>query len=307
MNIFNAYSWQDKWRRWRRKIKTNLPFVRRREYIILEKKYTQLIDAVNDQIIQAKMEVRKDSTQMLNGDVCLFVSHCAQSVLKTHVKKHLEHLLDYGIHIILIINTNLKYEDLNIDKKLEQRLSGVYVRENIGFDFGAWAQVYCRLDRSMWKRLYLINDSIVGPLDNDSFLNMMDRINKSTANFLGLTESLSPIRHLQSYFLVFNREALVSTTLNEIMFNMRNFPLKGQVVDIYEINLTQKLYANNLTFEAIFPSLSDDINNSDDTLVRWDRLLSKGFPYLKTRIIQKFPKNLLVISARIHGRVDDQI
>ena len=127
------------------------------------------------------------------------------------------------------------------------------------------------------------------------------------SDFIGLTESLAPARHLQSYFLVFNRRVLAEPAFDKLMRGVMNFQDKGQVVDVYECRLTQQLCALGLHFQALFPALTSDINNSDDTSIRWARLIAIGFPYLKTRVIQQFPANPQVMAARVSARVDSQI
>lgn len=302
--------WAEIWRRWRRQLKSNAPFVRRREYRVMQHKYAQLIESIDGlatPATQARLRIRKLLTQEMAGEVCLFVTHATQPVLKTHVIHHIGYLLNAGIQVILIVNTNLAPETLIIDADLEAQLSGVLVRENTGFDFGAWAHACSLLDRQLWHRLYFINDSIVGPFNQTEFARMVERIKISNADFLGLTESLAPIRHLQSYFLVFNRNALLSQAFNKRLSSIQNLSEKGQVVDVYEVRLTQQLCAMGLRFEALFPALSSDLNSSDDTSARWSQLLSVGFPYLKTSVIKEFPRNPKVLMARKSGRVDAQI
>ena len=303
-------SLSDIWRRWRRQIKASAPFVRRREYRIVERKYARLIESVNGlatPATKARVQVHKLPAHSLAGDVCLFVTHAPKVTLKTHVVHHLLALLGAGVQVILIANTEQKADTLLIDADLAARLSGVLVRENTGFDFGAWAHAWCLLDHAAWQRLYLVNDSIVGPLDPASFTQMMSRINSSRADFMGLTESLAPVRHLQSYFLVFNRSVLIEPAFDRLMRGVVNFSDKGQVVDVYECRLTQRLCAWGLHFEALFPALTTDVNNSDDTSIRWRQLIEAGFPYLKTRVIQQFPDDHQVKTARISGQLDSQI
>ncbi len=300
----------DIWRRWRRQIKAGAPLVRRRQYRIMEQKYARLIESVSGlapPANQASIEMRPPPMQRLSGDVCLFVTHAPAAALKTHVVHHVLALLDAGVQVILIANTDLKADRLVIGTDLAARLSGVLVRENTGFDFGAWAHAWSLLDHTAWQRLYLINDSIVGPLDPVSFSQMMARIKNSPSDFIGLTESLAPVRHLQSYFLVFNRSVLVEPVFDRMMRDILNFPDKGQVVDVYECRLTQRLCALGFHFEPLFPALTLDFHNSDDTLIRWNRLLALGFPYLKTRIFQQFPAHLQVQAARVSGHVDSQV
>lgn len=303
-------SLSDIWRRWRRQIKASAPFVRRREYRIIEGKYARLIESLNGLSTPAnvaRLQVRQLPLKHMDGDVCLFVTHALEAVLKTHVVHHILALMDAGVQVILIANTHLKADTLHIDADLAARLSGVLVRENTGFDFGAWAHAWCLLDHSAWQRLFLVNDSIAGPLDPASFTQMMSRIKGSQAGFMGLTESLAPVRHLQSYFLVFNRSVLTEPAFDSLMRGVMNFSDKGQVVDVYECQLTQRLCARGLHFEALFPALTNDVNNSDDTSIRWRQLIAAGFPYLKTRVVQQFPADPQVRAARLSGQIDSQI
>lgn len=298
------------WRRWRRQIKAKAPFVRRREYRIVERKYAELIESINGLATpasHARLQVLRQLTPTLEGEVCLFVSHAAQPTLKHHVAHHVESLLDAGVQVVLVINTHLSADQIIVDPALQARLSGVLVRENTGFDFGAWAHAYSLQDRGRWTRLYLVNDSMVGPLDKADFETMLGNIRTSSADCIGLTENAAPVWHLQSYFMVLGGAAIRNPAFNQMMQGVLNFPDKGQVVDVYELRWTQRLAAMGLHCHAVFPALSNDFNDADDTATRWERLIEMGFPYLKTRVIQQFPRHPLVRLARQRGRADEQI
>ncbi len=298
------------WRRWRRQLKAKAPFVRRREYRIIERKYAELIASFTGLATpasQARLQVLTPLTPSLEGEVCLFVSHAAQPMLKQHVAHHVGSLLDAGVQVVLVINTHLSADQIVVDPALQARLSGILVRENTGFDFGAWAHAYSLQDRARWTRLFLVNDSMVGPLDKADFDNMLSHIRTSPADFIGLTENAAPVPHLQSYFMVLGGAAIRNPAFNQMMQGVLNFPDKGQVVDVYELRWTQRLAAMGLHCHAVFPALSDDFNDADNTATRWECLIAKGFPYLKTRVIHQFPRHSLVRQARLSGRADEQI
>ena len=262
---------------------------------MLERKYAELIEALDrgaSPAAQAQLHVAKTLQQGLADEVCLIVSFADQPELKPHVEEHVRHLLAAGVQVILIVNTDLPARSLTIDTRLLERLSGALIRQNIGFDFGAWAHALslCE-DTQRWSRLFLVNDSIVGPLSTADFTRMIDRVRHSGCDVVGLTEALAPQRHLQSYFLVFNAAALQSTVLKELFRRMLNWPSKSQVIDVYESRLTSLLATQGLRCEALFPSLSGDPLSSDDTSLRWAELIRAGFPYLKTRVIARHAQN----------------
>jgi lipopolysaccharide biosynthesis protein len=299
----------DSWRRWRRAIKARAPYVRRRQYRILERKYAGLIDALHGSVTpacDAPLEVRKAVTPGLAGEVCLFVTHAPQARIKTHVAHHVRHLLRAGLQVVLIVNTDLPLRDIQIDAELEAALSGVLLRANRGFDFGAWAHALSLCDRGAWERLYLVNDSIVGPMDSARFDQMMQRVRTSDADVVGLTEIHVHQRHLQSYFLVFNRRAMASAVFDRLMRGMLNFPDKGQVVDFYEIRLTGLLVAQGLSVQALFPEAGDGAD-AGDLLGHWELMLAAGFPYVKTRVLQELAGDPRMQPIRSGACVDGQI
>ena len=282
----------DTFRSWRRNAKALMPYVRRREYQILQRRHSDLVDGLGWDALPAtaaRIHAIKPVPQALAGEVGLFVSYAPQPRLKPHVVAHLEQLLRVGVNVVLILNTDLAADDFVLDAGLQARLAGVFVRENTGFDFAAWAHAYALCEgRDGWTRLFLVNDSIVGPLSGTDFDCVIERIRNSTADVVGLTENGSPVRHVQSFFLVFNTTALRHRAVQRIFLRMLSLPTKDQVIDVYELRLTRVLTQNGLRCEALFRPLSDDPHSSNDTSFHWDRLIRAGFPYIKTSILHKY-------------------
>jgi Rhamnan synthesis protein F len=285
-------SFSDAFRAWRRDAKASMPYVRKREHRILQRKYDELIDALGwtaTAATQARLHTLKPLAADTGPEVCFFVSHATQPRLKAHVATHIRHLIRSGVNVVLIVNTDLPPQGIQIDADLLGLLSGVYIRENVGFDFAAWAHLYALCEgKQHWSRLFLVNDSIVGPLDTAHFDSLMDRVRRSTADVVGLTECQSPLRHVQSFFLVLNFAALQSSVVHTVFSRIVNLPSKSQVIDVYEVRLTQVLTRHGLNCEALFPPLSNDPYSANDTSFRWAELIRAGFPYVKTSIMERF-------------------
>ncbi len=282
----------DAWRAWRRGFKASLPYVRRREHRSLLRRYSELIEGLGwtaPPASQARLHALKPVDANLEGDVCFFVSFAPGPTLKEHVRVHIEHLLRSSVRVVLVLNTDLPAERIRLDPELLAQLSGAYVRENSGFDFAAWAHMYsiCEDQVPGWTRLFLVNDSIVGPLNTPDFDRLMQRIRDSSADVVGLTESRSPLRHVQSFFLVFSTAALRHPAVQQVFRRMLSLPSKGQVIDVYETRLTHMLTERGLLCEALFPPLSDDPHSANDTALRWAQLVRAGFPYVKTSVLEK--------------------
>lgn len=278
----------DRLRSWRRRLKSSLPYVRRREHRVLQRKYADLIAAVDGgapPAASAAWQWLQPVEGELAGEVGLFVAFTDQPRLQPHVADHVAFLAAAGIALVLVINTDLPADHLQIEPSLHRYARGIAVRANVGYDFGAWAHALAVLPPTpRWSRLFLVNDSIIGPLDADAFGGLLARIRASSADVVGLTEALLPTRHLQSYFLVFNERALRGASVTRLFGRVRNWPAKLQVIDVHETRLTGLLEAEGLRTEALFPSLSGDVLSSDDTSLRWAELIEQGLPYLKTRV-----------------------
>jgi hypothetical protein len=236
----------------------------------------------------APCEVRVPVQRVATDELCLFVTHAASPDLKPHVVDHIDALVEGGVAVLLIANTDLDPAALRIPPELAARLYGCAIRKNVGFDFAAWAHGYCLIDPScVRKRLYLINDSIIGPLDRQAYALLLQRIRASPADAVGMTANPDPHDHLQSYYLVFNERLLHSATCHAFMHGVVNMPMKQNVIDCYEIWLSRFLEQQGFRIAAIFPKLSTQPPpNRNDTLCSWSQLLDLGFPFVKSMVLK---------------------
>lgn len=278
-------------RQTRRALKEKLPFVRRREYDILAGKYARLIADLGwhaPLATAAKIAVRKAVGGDLSGDICFFVTHADTAALKVNVIHHVEQLLAQNILVVLIVNTDLPFESVLIDEKFAAKLSGIFIRENLGFDFAAWAHAYALCPpTAQWTRLFLVNDSMIGPLNTDDFSRTIARLRAASADMIGLVQNTTPLLHLQSFFLAFTQTALMHPMFKNWMTNVRCLKEKIHVIDVYETRLTQMMADVGLRTEALFNSSG----GGDDTIAGWENLIDAGFPYVKVSVTKQFPNH----------------
>lgn len=285
-------------RRLRRKIKSKLPYVRRRQFRKAEEKYAQIIKCGSwgfASANQAKIKEIKPFDIEIVGEVCFFVTYAPENIIKPHVQHHINRLLDNGIKVVLVVNSNIKSDNFAFDHDFVASLSGLFIRQNIGFDFAAWAHLYalCK-NKARFTRMYWINDSIVGPLNDTAFIKLIERVRTSEFSLIGLTENIHPLRHVQSFFLVFNQEALNSDEVHKMLMSTLCFPTKELVIDSYEVNLTKCFENIGLTVGSLFPTHAKYIEDSNDTYFRWQELINSGFPYIKTSVIKENMENNMI-------------
>lgn len=211
------------------------------------------------------------------GRLCLFLAYAPGGRLRPHVETYLRALLDADLAVVLVVALDDVARDPVIP--LLDRLAGVYLRENKGFDFGAWAHVLAiepRLYRA--RLLVLANDSVFGPFRPADMHDILRRVEESPADVVALTDNHQRGWHLQSYFLAFKEQAISSFVFQNFMLAVQNLETRDEVIDEYELALGPALVAAGIRCEALFPSAADDAN---PTLAGWRELISRGFPFLK--------------------------
>jgi lipopolysaccharide biosynthesis protein len=285
----------------RKKILSFTPFIRRSrheralhridKYLQLERKAHEalgyLFFSSPSLASTAKCDIRGPLLDSAVDELCLFVTHASAPQLKAHVVDHVEALLDSNVAVILVANTDLDPGMLRIPQSLAARLSGCVIRANTGYDFAAWSHVYSLIDPALVRqRLYLVNDSIVGPLDRAAYANLIAGVRRSRADLVGLTCNPDPHEHLQSFYLVFNRQLLRSSVFDSFMRTVVNMPRKESVVTCYELWLTPYLVRSGFSAEALFPNISVyGPPTRNDTLSHWKELVEAGFPFIKSAVL----------------------
>lgn len=285
--------WWDALRRARRALKARLPYVRRREYRVLRARHDALIDALlahPRRATQAQIRVLKPLAVGASREICLFATHAVAPEPKAHVLHHARCLAEAGFDVVLIANADPVAASYALPSSAVDGLAAAYVRENVGYDFGAWGHAWA-LGQGFpgTQRLLLVNDSIVGPLDEGAFRAMLVRLRGTSADVVGLTQNFVPHPHLQSYFLAFGSRALAAPALRAIFDGMHALPTKDLVIDAYETALTRQLAAAGLSVEALFAPLYHDARSADDTVLRWRELLDAGFPFIKASRLRPGP------------------
>jgi tetratricopeptide (TPR) repeat protein len=216
-----------------------------------------------------------------NHEVALFVTHSPHGRLKPHVPYYLERLKRQNISVVLIVNADRPSEAANIN--FPSTSDGVFVRQNEGYDFAAWAHVL-RLHPELLDAeiVYLLNDSVFGPTNVKAFRDILTRLRNSRADVCGLTENFDRTWHIQSYFLALKRCALSSARLRKFIDSIVSYTDIEDVINEFEVRFASSLRAVGLNCEALFAST--DLR--DPTIYHWKRLLQSGFPFVKVKTIR---------------------
>lgn len=224
--------------------------------------------------------------------VCFFAHHDIDDVVDRYVLYYLQAIADAGFEIIFVTTSLLSADER---AKLNGLCAEVIIRDNVGLDFGGWAECLSRYPDLSADLLLLCNDSVYGP-----FWCLSDFINDLTAEpadfygaVLSLDEAPKPY-HLQSWFLIFRPPAYGSRAFRTIFSPVPATLSKLEIIERYELQLTDKLEGEGLTFRAAFDPRTrgrllarEPVNAA---YVLWDELVTRRLvPFLKIGLIRDKP------------------
>jgi lipopolysaccharide biosynthesis protein len=204
------------------------------------------------------------------------VTHSPDGRLKPHVRHYLASLARHGVHPVLIVAADGEF--CAPDADLLALVDGLYVRQNVGYDFAAWAHVL-RENRQLLECdiLYLVNDSTIGPLSERKFEELLARVRSSESDLVGLTDSYERGWHIQSYFIALKPAALSSPAFWAFIAKVKNLADKKDVVNAYETRFAPTLQAAGLRCEVFFPAHT----SHNPSLMDWRALSGSGLPFVK--------------------------
>jgi lipopolysaccharide biosynthesis protein len=214
------------------------------------------------------------------AEVCLFVAYAPIGIMSDHARHHAEAWAKASFRTIVVLNVgDLSQAQVALDHY--PFAEGVMIRQNRGYDFGAWASALKQtpnIERA--SLIALANDSVFGPLN--TFDQMLSRVRITDADVIGATESRQlGRRHLQSFLLFFKPRALTDRTFWRFWDNVRAGG-RTLAVSLYELNLARVLERGGLRTQALFPSPGC----RNPTLTRWRELIMDGFPYVKVALLR---------------------
>ncbi|QIB34482.1 rhamnan synthesis F family protein [Ancylobacter pratisalsi] len=211
----------------------------------------------------------------------LFVTHSPKGGIKPHVRHYLEALVREGIDVYVLVAADQPF--VGDEPWLRDLASGLFVRENVGLDFAAWAHIM-RAHRAFFdcQTLYLLNDSLLGPTSQKVFHDVIEKIDAHPAQIVGLTDNYERSWHIQSYFLAIKSDALRANALHEFVRSIVAFDDKDDVINTYEVKFAPTMRAAGIPVGQLF----DTYDDHNPTIFRWRQLLADGFPFIKVMTVR---------------------
>lgn len=246
------------------------------------------LDAI---VAPAEMTVFGDAgTDLAGRRVCIFVSFAPDGRVLPYTLHYLSELKAQGFEIVLVLNVEGAHHPPAEVQGLARLL---IIRDNIGFDFGAWRDALARFP-TIWDADMLVftNDSIIGPFKG--FDRIIKRIEDTTASLFYLTESEFAQSHFQSFFWGLKGPGLKDPVAREFLASIKDFSSKAAAIFLYEVFLRHacETLAGMDSF-CFFPFTElSGVDHSirptfNPTHHLWRELLQAGFPFLKADFCRK--------------------
>ena len=199
--------------------------------------------------------------------VAIFIHYDNRGRVHDYVLHYLAALREVGFEIVVVSNAP-KLGEAAL-QQLQPLCAEIVRRKNVGYDFGAYRDGVLALgDLSRFDELLLANDSVYGPLY--ALEETLARCDDGAAVW-GVTDSWERRYHLQSYFLLFKKPALLHPSLGQFWRGVKHVQSKLWIIRRYEVGLTQSLIRGGLRCVALFPHRT--AVSAFDTAVRAGGLL----------------------------------
>lgn len=186
----------------------------------------------------------------------IFVLFNEQGIVEGYIEELLKSVDEVLDRLIIVINGKL----LDNEKlKLNKYSDCIIQRENVGFDGGAYKDIFTVFfryeDWKQWDELLLVNDTFYGPFLpwSDIFMVMQER----KCDFWGLSSHARGIsalfdgeviaHHIQSYFIVIKKEMFLHRMFHQFWEDLEYSLTFKEAVKYFEINFTE--YFSKLGFK----------------------------------------------------------
>lgn len=188
--------------------------------------------------------------------VVIFSHFDKHNIIDPYVISYLEELKKYS-EIIFVSDGDLKQEEIY---KINNLCFDTICYKHSEYDFGSYKRGF-ELLKTKYSEKFNKLDEILFVNDSCYLIQSFDKVftdmeKKKEVDFWGLTDNYRDLKniryHLQSYFLVFRKGIFLDNKFQEFISNIKKLNDKSQIIDLYEIGLSEFLIANNYKFFAIF-------------------------------------------------------
>lgn len=210
----------------------------------------------------------KEFKPFSNQTLTIFSHYDKDKLIAPYVVEYLKRLSK--VTDIVFVSTSCDFSDSALSA-IENIVNYVIVKENVGYDFGAWrtgiVHFYDRLN--VIDNLIICNDSVFGPMSNT--FDPIDTLKKRKLDAIAITDSFEISYHLQSYFIAMNKKVFSSQKFKEFWFGMKIFEDKTTLILNHELGFSSMLLVIDAKIGAIAPA--EKIGYVNNSHIQWEKCL----------------------------------
>lgn len=159
------------------------------------------------------------------------------------------------------------------------------------YDFGSYKRAYkYAYDKDLLKNydyIYLVNDSVYGPVGGGSIEQALLKMESSKCGFVGMlsNEGKGIPKHIQSWFVGIKRHLALNKKFKDFILSVSKQSTKWDIITAYEFGLSELM--KTLTKGKMYTIVEQ---NQDVCNIVWVKawvLIEKGIPFLKKIAIPK--------------------
>ncbi len=217
------------------------------------------------------------------------------NLVEGYIEKLLDSMKAVLSRLIIVYNCELCESEL---RKLSQYTEFIYKRQNLGYDAGAYKDVFLKLyndDWSYWDEIVLFNCTFYGPLY--SWEIVFKRMKDEHVDFWGLSRHCGKIRirkngpvipeHLQSYFLVIRKPMFCGPFWKEFWTDLEYPKSYVEAVEKFELKFTTFFSKKGFRFTSWVDVQGYDSNLIVNPLIcTYELIKDYKFPIIKYKVMR---------------------
>ena len=218
----------------------------------------------------------------------LFAFYDPQGIVGEAALRYLEALHGCG-DIVLATDCDLQPGEA---EKLSPLVLSFSAERHGEYDFGSYKRAFQQADLTGYDVLYLVNDSVVGPVyPLEPYLQRMDAL--GTDAFALVLNPSRKGRHLQSWFIGLKPAVFRASWFRDFLASVTTAPDKEEVCIRYETGLARELDARSIPYAGLYELKGKTVYNAVG------RLCAAGFPFMKKSAFTRHGGSLGPAVARV--------
>nr|MBQ0091031.1 hypothetical protein [Candidatus Enterousia merdequi] len=210
----------------------------------------------------------------INKRLFLFAAYDKDGIVDNALLYYLRQLSILGDIIIYMDNDSPESE---LDK-LKKYTIASFAKRHGEYDFGSYKRAYLYAKElnilKNYDFIYLVNDSVFGPMFNISKL--LNQMESKKTDAVGLIESKHKThRFMESWFIMLNQKIFLSNWFNKFLSSVQKENDKSIITVKYEHGLTKIIEQNKCSWDCIYSVYGRKTYNKPK------QLFKQGCPFIK--------------------------